>query len=126
MKILFLGNSATFVHEIPQKLQRLCEKAGYKIETAQLTPSSFYLREHADESTEHGKLVLEEIKKGYDIVFLQENSTCIVTEEKREACRAASAKLAASDIPLGHSMPLIARSGLIGSCIRCQRPIRSM
>ena len=95
MKILFIGNSATFVHEIPQKLQRLCEKAGYKIETNQLTPRSFYLREHADETSEHGKQVLEEIKKGYDIVFLQENSTCIVTEEKKEACRKASEKLIA-------------------------------
>ena len=95
MRILFLGNSATYVHEIPQKLQRLCEKASYKIETEQITPGSFYLREHADESTEHGARVLDEIKKGYDIVFLQEHSTCIVSDDKKEDCRKASEKLVA-------------------------------
>ena len=93
LKLLFIGNSATFVHEIPQKLQKLCEKAGYKIETYQLTPPSFYLIQHADETTDHGKAVLQEIKNGYDIVFLQENSTCIVTEEKRETCKIGSQKL---------------------------------
>lgn len=94
MRILFLGNSATYVHEIPKKLQRLSEKAGYDIETEQITPGSFYLRQHADETTDHGKRVLEEIKKGYDIVFLQENSTCITTDEKKEDCRRGAEKLA--------------------------------
>lgn len=93
MKILFIGNSATFVHDIPGKLQRLCEKAGYKIETGQITLNAFFLKGYADESTEHGQLVLEEVKKGYDIVFLQEHSACILTEEKREACKIASEKL---------------------------------
>ena len=87
MKILFIGNSATYVHEIPGMLSDLAKTAGYDVEVAKITRGGFTLAKHADASTEHGQRVLAEIEKGYDIVFLQEVGNCFTTEEHRESCR---------------------------------------
>ena len=86
MKLLFIGNSATYVHEIPRTLARLCSEQGLDVTTMQLTPGGYKLSQHADETTEHGQKVLAEIAKGYDIVFLQDNGNCISSQEKRKAC----------------------------------------
>lgn len=94
MNLLFIGNSATYVHEIPQTLAKLCAEQGYNVTTSQLTPGGYMLSQHADENTEHGQKVLAEIAKGYDIVFLQDNGNCISSEEKRNACHDACQKLA--------------------------------
>jgi len=91
LKLLFIGNSATYVNEIPQTLSRLAGKAGYDVEVNSLTSGGYTLAQHADSTTDHGKEVLKEIAKGYDIVILQEHSNCIESEEKRQktfdACR---------------------------------------
>lgn len=94
MKILFIGNSATFVHEIPQTLAKLAGNLGYDVDVAQMTPGGCELSRHADTSLEHGKAVYEEIANGYDIVILQDNGNCISNDEKRQACISASAALA--------------------------------
>ena len=93
MNLLFIGNSATYVHEIPQTLAKLCAEQGYNVTTSQLTPGGYMLSQHADETTEHGQKVLAEIAKGYDIVFLQDNGNCIATKEKATACHLACDKL---------------------------------
>lgn len=93
MKFLFIGNSATYVNEIPQSLKKLAEAAGFYFETAQITPGGYTLRQHADTSTEHGKKVLEEIKRGYDVVFLQDNGNCVADEAHEVACRDAVSHL---------------------------------
>ena len=94
MKLLFIGNSATYYHEIPKTLAKVCQKLGMDVSTAQITPGGYMLSQHADEATEHGQKVFEEIAKGYDIVFLQDNGNCISSDEKREACFNACRKLA--------------------------------
>ena len=68
MKILFLGNSATYVHEIPQTLAKLAKKLGHEVEIGQITPGGCELAKHADIMCEHGRFVNDEINKGYDIV----------------------------------------------------------
>jgi hypothetical protein len=93
MKFLFIGNSATYVHEIPQTFQRLAKKCGFSFEVEQITPSGCELAKHADTSTELGKRVFAEIAKGYDAVFLQENGSCMSSDEKRAACFDASRRL---------------------------------
>ncbi|MBQ9116453.1 MAG: hypothetical protein IJY04_05470 [Clostridia bacterium] len=93
LRFLFIGNSATYVHEIPQTLARLAGEVGHNIETAQITPGGYELAMHADLSTEHGKMVFKEIAKGYDAVFLQDNGNCISSEAKSGACAVASARL---------------------------------
>lgn len=94
MKLLFIGNSATYYHEIPKTLEKVCQKLGIDVTTEQLTPGGYMLSQHADETTEHGQKVFAEIAKGYDIVFLQDNGNCIASDEKREACFNACRKLA--------------------------------
>lgn len=96
MKVLFIGNSATYVNNVPQTLVALANAQGYELASAQLTPGGFDLVRHADSSTEHGKAVLAEIEKGYDVVFLQENGKWIITEDRRQAGREACRTLGAA------------------------------
>ena len=93
MNLLFIGNSATYVNEIPQTLSRLAGERGYNIETSQLTPGGYTLARHADLTTDHGQTVINEIKKGFDAVILQDNSICIKDEAHREATEQACEKL---------------------------------
>lgn len=94
MKLLFIGNSATYVHDIPGTLRRLSALAGYDVETAQITPGGYELAQHGDDSSEHGQRVFREIGGGYDIVFLQDNGNCVSSAEKSDRCRDASRRLA--------------------------------
>ena len=87
LKILFIGNSATYVNNIPQKLSFLASKAGYYLETKTIAKGGFKLSQHANSSTEHGKNVFDEISKGYDIVFLQDNGNCISSDVMRTASK---------------------------------------
>ncbi|MBQ5808861.1 MAG: hypothetical protein IIW21_03790 [Clostridia bacterium] len=93
MKFLFIGNSATYVHEIPQTLQRLAGELGYEFTVAQITPGGCELAMHANPETELGQRVFAEIAKGYDVVFIQENGSCMSSDEKRAACFDASKRL---------------------------------
>lgn len=85
IKLLFIGNSATYVHDIPKTLASLAAGAGYLVETKTIAIGGYTLAKQADSSTEHGKSVLDEIANGYDIVFLQENGNCISSDAMRGA-----------------------------------------
>ncbi len=89
MKILFIGNSATYVHDIPETLARLATEAGFPLEAVRIVKGGYELAQHA----EPGSRALAEIEKGYDIVVLQDNGNCISSDEKREACIRACAEL---------------------------------
>ena len=93
LRVLFIGNSATYVHDLPQTLFRLADQAGYHIEVTSVVKGGYMLSQHADPDTEHGRKVLREIRRGYDVVFLQDNGNCITSQSKREACRAACSVL---------------------------------
>ena len=69
MRILFIGNSATYVHDIPETLARLATEAGYPTECVRVVKGGWKLSQHA----EAGSRALAEIEKGYDIVVLQDN-----------------------------------------------------
>ena len=83
IRILFIGNSATYVHELPQRLAAEAGRAGYAVEVNSVTKGGYELLQHADTESEHGKRVYREIESGYDIVFLQDNGNCISSAEKR-------------------------------------------
>lgn len=87
-KVLFIGNSATYVNDIPQTLSRLARKAGYNVEANTITEGGATLTKHADATTDHGKKVLNAIVNGgYDIVFLQDNGNCISSDAMRTASK---------------------------------------
>ena len=93
-KFLFIGNSATYVNEIPETLARLAGEVGFDIEVTRITPGGYELRQHADRSTEHGARVFAALSAEYDAVFLQDNGNCITSDERRAACRDACRTLA--------------------------------
>ena len=93
MKLLFIGNSATYVHQIPQTLQHLLQLRGIDAQITQCTKGGYELHRHADLTTEHGRLVQREIQKQHDVVFLQDNGNCITSPEKQDAARLACRNL---------------------------------
>jgi len=77
--LLFIGNSATYVNDLPATLVSLCENQGIHITQKQVVKGGCFLKSHAE-----NPIVYEEIAKGYDAVFFQENGSAMTTEEERE------------------------------------------
>lgn len=86
MRILFIGNSATYVHDIPETLASLATAAGFPTESVRIVKGGWRLSQHASE----GSRALAEIERGYDLVVLQDNGNCIENDERRAASVAAS------------------------------------
>ena len=86
MKFLFIGNSATYVHDIPETFARLASEAGFPTESVRIVKGGWRLSQHA----EAGSRALAEIEKKYDLVVLQDNGNCIENDERRAASVAAS------------------------------------
>ena len=93
-KFLFIGNSATYVNKIPETLALLAGDAGFDVAVTSIVKGGYELARHADPSDEYGAQVAAEIGGGYDAVFLQDNGSCITSDEKRAACRDACRTLA--------------------------------
>ncbi|MBQ5791767.1 MAG: hypothetical protein IIW19_03575, partial [Clostridia bacterium] len=87
-KFLFIGNSATYVNDIPATLASLCAKKGITITQKQIVPGGRTLEDHAADPA-----VLAEIAKGYDAVFIQENGNSMTTASAAEKSLAAIKKL---------------------------------
>ena len=77
--LLFVGNSATFVNDLPATLVSLCKEQGIEITQKQMVAGGRFLKAHAEDPA-----VLEEISKGYDVVFFQDNGKAMITEEEKE------------------------------------------
>jgi hypothetical protein len=87
-KFLFIGNSATYVNDIPATLASLCAKKGITITQKQIVPGGRTLEDHAADPA-----VLAEIAKGYDAVFIQENGNSMTSSSAAEKSLAAIKKL---------------------------------
>jgi len=87
MKILFIGNSATYMHDMPKTFAAMAESTGRPVEVDQLTYGGCVLSRYADEEDPYGKDAREKIAGGHDIVFLQDNGNCISSPEMTESCR---------------------------------------
>lgn len=100
LRLLFIGNSATYVHDIPGTLARLAQQAGYSVEASSIVKGGAKLSYHADLTTEHGEKVLHTINDHYDIIFIQDNTRCIADEtlsaESQGACLALGKAINAS------------------------------
>ena len=96
IKVLFVGNSATYVHDIPGMLARLAQKAGYDIECNSVVKGGATLSMHADASLPLGQKTLNAIQAGHDIVFVQDNGNCVSSDEMRAASIKAAETLAAA------------------------------
>jgi len=105
LRILFIGNSATYVNDIPGTLVKLARAAGYPIEADSVVKGGATLSFHADASTEHGQRLLQTIENKYDLVFIQDIGNCISCEEARlesqNACETLGKAIAASGARIG-------------------------
>lgn len=85
VKILFIGNSHTYYHDLPAWVASMAKEDGYECEVVMLAHGGWYLHQHVEEPD-----VRFNIKYGhYDYVVLQEHShpfDCI--PEYREAASA--------------------------------------
>jgi hypothetical protein len=70
LRVLFVGNSYTFVHGVPDLLQQMAEVKGHELEYEQQTPGGRSFQQHWEE----GKAA-KKIREGdFDIVVLQNQS----------------------------------------------------
>lgn len=83
--ILFIGNSYTYYNDMPTALfAPLAKSAGYKVSVTAITKGSYYLSEFANPEDEYGKKVQQALsKKDYDIIILQEQSNCAISDPGR-------------------------------------------
>lgn len=70
LSILFIGNSYTYVHDMPALIAGLAEAAGHKIETDQHTPGGCSFEKHVKD----GKAAAKIGARKWDVVVLQEQS----------------------------------------------------
>ena len=70
MKVLFLGNSHTFVHYVPARVAHFCQEHGTPLETVMLTHPGMGLDWHLKQSQTYYNLLCG----GYDMVVLQHNA----------------------------------------------------
>ena len=70
MKVLFIGNSHTFVHYVPARVKAFCESHGSPIEPVMLTHPGMGLDWHLGQSQTYFNLMCG----GYDAVILQHNA----------------------------------------------------
>ncbi len=70
MKVLFIGNSHTFVHYVPARVASFCASKGRPVETTMLTYPGVGLDWHLEQSQTYYDLLYG----GYDVVVLQHNA----------------------------------------------------
>lgn len=71
MKVLFIGNSHTFVHYVPARTAEFCKSYGQPIEPVMLTHPGVGLDWHLRQSQTYFNLLWG----GYDAVILQQTPT---------------------------------------------------
>ena len=70
VKILFIGNSHTYYHDMPATVVKLARKAGFECEVTMLAHGGWYLYQHVKEPDVRFNIVYGR----YDYVVLQEHS----------------------------------------------------
>lgn len=81
LRILFIGNSFTFVNDMSGKFTKLAEAAGYHPYVERIATSAITLSEMADRNTEYGEKVYKTLTSTeWDYVILQEQSQKPITQ----------------------------------------------
>lgn len=76
-KVLFIGNSFTYYHDMDQIFSALAEAAGHDVQAERITIGAYNLSRFANPADEGGAMVEAALtgSRDYDIVVLQEQST---------------------------------------------------
>ena len=78
VKILFIGNSHTYVNDMPAMVAELAERDGISCEVTMIAHGGWFLEQHAAEPEVRFNI----LHGGYDYVVLQEHAHPFGTEEK--------------------------------------------
>ena len=84
-RILFIGNSYTFFHDMPTAIfAPLAEACGHPMDVTAVTRGGYRLSQFADPENEEGKRLRATVAgQHYDVVVLQEQSCTPITDEAR-------------------------------------------
>ncbi|WP_040253217.1 DUF4886 domain-containing protein [Psychroserpens mesophilus] len=91
LNVLFIGNSLTYYHEMPQTLQMMLNETNTNIKIDQSTYPGYSLSQHlsrkTESTTEHGIITRTEkkiVEKNWDIIILQTGTVSVLIPENRE------------------------------------------
>ncbi len=83
-RVLFIGNSYTYYNDLWDLFTQAGESLGYTITADHVTQGGYYLDQYLNEKDEFGIKMLQCFaKNSYDVVFIQEQSTCPVQDYDR-------------------------------------------
>ena len=82
-RMIFVGNSHTYVNDLPGLFHGLAEAAGHTIEVYECSEGSYYLKMFADPTDTMGSVLTEALKnESWDFVVLQENTNGAINADK--------------------------------------------
>lgn len=78
-KVLFIGNSQTFYHDLPGEFARLCGTAGIQANVDEVTAPDYFLSYFADKTNRYGAKINEKLTSNqWDYVILQEHTSLVL------------------------------------------------
>ena len=81
MKVLFIGNSYTYYHDVDQKFKGFADAVGIPVEVERITKGGYSFAHYLDHENEYGARVAAALDVGgYDYVVLQEQSIRALTD----------------------------------------------
>lgn len=84
-KILFVGNSHTYVNDLPGVFYSMAMAGGHEVEVYDLTEGYYTLKQFADPEDELGGILKEALEgDSWDFVILQENSNSALPANSKE------------------------------------------
>jgi len=102
-RVLFVGNSLTFVSDLPQIFAELARSAGRPVEVDMAAEGGWTCADHAASDVSLGKIA----GGGWDYVVLQEQSAMLALPEKREEQMAPAVRLLHAKITEGGAVTVL-------------------
>lgn len=79
-KFLFIGNSHTYVNNLPGTFYELASAGGYETEVYEITAGAYSLKKFSDPQDPYGEVVFDALKnEAWDFVILQENTNAAMS-----------------------------------------------
>jgi hypothetical protein len=101
-RVLFIGNSYTYVNDLPETFARLAQAGGHPVETGMEAPGGWSLADHAASAETLDALA----DSDWDYVVLQEQSQIPSVEEMRTSSMYPAARSLVQSIRLGEAQPI--------------------
>lgn len=102
LRILFIGNSYTYVNDLPDMFARLARAGGHRVETETAAQGGWTLSAHAGSAETLNKLKSSK----WDIVVLQEQSDVPAVERARTATMYPAGRMLVRQIEEGGATPI--------------------